>query len=86
MFWNQNTTHQTTDKCFGIKTQHIKQLINVLESKHNTSNTREMFWNQNTTHQTHEKCFGIRTEHIKQLIPNHLAHEEGSKHRCQDTT
>ena len=34
MFWNQNTTHQTTEKCFGIKTQHIQQLRNILESQH----------------------------------------------------
>jgi len=38
MFLNQNTIHQTTQKCFGIKTQHIKHLRNVLEWEYNTSN------------------------------------------------
>jgi hypothetical protein len=76
MFWNQVTTnqtpakcfwiktHQTPEKCFVIKTQYIKQLRNVLESKHNISNIWEMSWNQITTHQTPEKCFGIKKHNI----------------------
>ena len=41
MFWNYNTTHQTTNNRFGITTQHTKRLRNVLESKHNTPNALE---------------------------------------------
>jgi len=52
MFWNQNTTYQTPEKYFGIKTQHTKRLRNVSKSKHNTSDAWEMFWYQNITHQT----------------------------------
>jgi hypothetical protein len=55
MFWNQNTTHQTPEKCFGIETQHIKRLRNVLDTKHNT------------THQTTKKCSGIKSQHTKRL-------------------
>jgi hypothetical protein len=67
MFCNENTTHQTPEKCFGIKSQHTKRLRNVLESNHNTPNASEMFWNQNTTHQTPDRCFGIKSQHIKRL-------------------
>jgi hypothetical protein len=67
LFWNQNRTHETTDKCFGIKTQHIKHLRNVLEREDNTPKAWGMFWNQNTTHQKPEKCFGIKTQHTKSL-------------------
>jgi len=67
MFWNQNATRQTPEKCFGMRRQRTKQVRNVLQSENNTPNISEKFLNQNTTHKKPEKCFGIRTQHIKQL-------------------
>jgi len=67
MFWNQNTKHQTPEKCFGIKSQHTKRLRDILVSNQNTTNAWEMFLNQNTTHQKTNKCFGIKMQHIKHL-------------------
>jgi len=52
MFFNQNTTHKKPEKCFGIRTQHIKK-------------TKKCFGMKNTIYQTIEKCFGIKTQHLK---------------------
>jgi hypothetical protein len=53
MFWNQTTTQQTPEECFGMRIQHTRHLRNILESKHKTSKP--------------EKYFGIRTQYTKHL-------------------